>query len=43
MVKLLLDSSEDALESAGLIVQRVYRVPMDIESDEADINGNHTQ
>ena len=43
MVKLLLDSSEDACESAGLIVQRVYRIPMDIESDEADINGNHTQ
>ena len=43
MVKLLLDSSEDACESAGLIVQRVYRVPMDIESDEADVNGNHTQ
>ncbi len=43
MVKLLLDSSGDALESAGLIIQRVYRVPMDIESDEADVNGNHTQ
>jgi hypothetical protein len=43
MVKLLLDSSGDALESAGLIIQRVYRVPMDIESDEADANGNHTQ
>jgi hypothetical protein len=43
MVKLLLDSSGDALESARLIIQRVYRVPMDIESDEADVNGNHTQ
>ena len=42
MVKLLIGSvNNEVPESAGLIVQRVYRLPLEVET-QSDVNGNVT-
>ncbi len=42
MVKLLIGSvNNEVPESAGLIVQRVYRLPLEVEN-QSDVNGNVT-
>jgi hypothetical protein len=42
MVKLLIGSvNNEVPESAGLIVQRVYRLPLEVET-QPDVNGNVT-
>ncbi len=42
MVKLLIGSeSNEVPESAGLIIQRIYRLPLEIET-QPDVNGNVT-